>query len=245
MSFSSSSSDLDNLPQSASLSTLLLVGGAFIGGALIAVVLIPAWLPDLYNSLIGSQPQAYWFLSRGSALVAYLLLWGSMVFGVLLTNKMARVWPGGPTAYSLHEFTSLLGMGFGLFHALILLGDRFINYNLAQILMPFGSTGFKPFWVGLGQLGFYLLVLVNLSFYVRQQIGVRTWRAIHYASFLTFLLALIHGLLSGTDTGLSWVSDMYWITGGGLLFLTIYRLLTAVINRLFPEKPVVGGRRGA
>ena len=230
------SSELENLPPGASLRTVLLVGGALVTGALFAAIWLPAWLPDLRLSLLGSTPQAYWFLSRGSALVAYLLLWGSMVFGVLLTNKMARLWPGGPTAYGLHEFTSLLGMGFGLFHAVILIGDRYIDYTVAQIVVPFASTGYKPFWVGLGQLGLYLLALENFSFYVRQRIGTRAWRLIHYASFLTFLLALIHGLLSGTDTTQAWVAGMYWLTGGSLLFLSIFRLLTALMKRIFPEK---------
>ena len=90
-----------------------------------------------------------------------------MAFGLFITNKMARARPG-PAAFELHEYVSLLGLGFALFHGLILMGDQFIHYNLAQVLLPFGSYGFKPFWVGLGQLSFYLSVVLVASFYVRQ-----------------------------------------------------------------------------
>jgi predicted ferric reductase len=202
---------------------------AVIAGALAAVFVVPQWLPGLAGSLFGDAPKAYWYLSRASALVAYGLLWLSMLLGLSITNKLARLWPGGPVAFDLHEYASWLGLAFALFHALILMGDHYINYSLVQVFMPFASTGYKPVWVGLGQLGFYLMALVTLSFYVRKQIGAKTWRLIHYASFAMFLLALIHGLLSGTDTSVPAVVGMYWLTGGSFLFLLVYRILVVTL----------------
>jgi predicted ferric reductase len=158
-----------------------------------------------------------------------------MVFGMIITNKMARVWPGGPTAFDLHEYTSLLGMAFALFHAMILMGDHYINYNLAQIFTPFASLNYRPVWVGLGQIGFYVWVLVTASFYVRKRIGARTWRLIHYASFIAFIMALLHGITSGTDTGFLWTSFIYWLAGGSLLFLLIYRILTNRSKSIIPR----------
>ena len=94
---------------------------AFVGMVL-ALVMIPVWVPTLGASIMGADPKFYWYLSRASAMVAYGLLWVSMASG-LITNKMARIWPGAFTAFDLHQFTSLLGLGFAAFHALILLGN--------------------------------------------------------------------------------------------------------------------------
>jgi DMSO/TMAO reductase YedYZ heme-binding membrane subunit len=105
------------------------------------------------------------------------------------------------------------------------MGDKYINYDLAQVLVPFNSTGYKPVWVGLGQIGFYLLAIVGLSFYVRKRLGNRTWRLIHYLSFLTFALALLHGIFAGTDSTMLIVRVFYWATGASLLFLFVYRVL--------------------
>lgn len=116
-----------------------------------------------------------------------------------------------------------LGLAFGCFHALILTGDRYTNYTLAQMLVPFASVNYRPLWVGLGQIGLYLMGIVGLSLYVRRWIGYRWWRAIHYLSFGVFLLALIHGLLSGTDSASVWVRDLYWTSGITLAGLTLYR----------------------
>ena len=201
---------------------------AAVMGVLVAVAYLPAWQPGLAASILGDSPKAYWFLSRGSALAAYGLLWLSMALGLALTNKLARAWPGGPTAFDVHQYVSILGMGFALFHGLILLGDRFMNFHLAQILVPFSTQGYKPLWVGLGQLAFYLWALITLSFYVRKQMGNKTWRWVHSVSFLTFGLAILHGIASGTDTSTGWASAMYWVSGGILLFLLVYRIAVTV-----------------
>ena len=215
---------------------ILLAGSAAIAlGVLFAFVFLPAWGPGLLSSMAGVAPKAYWYLSRGSGLVAYGLLWFSMALGTLITNKMARLWPGGPAAFDLHEYASLLGMVFAIFHGLILLGDHFINFQPVQILLPFSTTSYRPLWVGVGQLAFYLLVIVNLSFYVRKAIGSRTWRTIHYLSYLTFGMALVHGVLSGSDSSAGWAVWMYWLSAASLLFLLVYRITMHVV----PERAKV------
>lgn len=205
--------------------TAFAVLGAAVAGAFLAAELLPALLPGVAASLLGPDPKAYWYLSRSSGFVAFGLLWLSMAFGLVMTNKMARVWPGGPTAFDLHQHVSLLALGFALFHGLILMGDSFIHYTPVQLLIPFAGTSYRPLWVGLGQVGFHVMALVSLTFYIRRSIGQRTWRLIHTLSFATFTVALLHGLASGTDSSAWWASSLYWGAGGSVLFLTIYRIL--------------------
>jgi len=202
-------------------------------GVLAAVALLPAWAPNLAGTLMGNTPKAYWYLSRGLAFVALGLLWISMMLGLLITDKLARSWPGAAAAFAIHEYVSLLGLAFSLFHALVLLGDRFIQYKLVNLLVPFASEQYRPFWTGLGQLGFYVWLLVNISFYIRRRIGPNTWKLIHYASFFTFVSVIIHGLSSGTDTQATWAQAVYWWMGGSILFLTAYRIAASIAG---PER---------
>jgi predicted ferric reductase len=220
---------------SLSLSTFILVLVAIALGMLCAALLLPGWLPNLTSSLVGTNPKGYWYISRGSAFVSLGLLWLSMIFGITSTNKMAKLWPGGPAAFAIHEFTSLLGLAFVLFHALVLLGDHYINYTLAQIFIPFASVGYHPLWVGLGQLGFYVGIIVSITFYIRRRIGQKTWRGIHFAGYLGFLLAFIHGIASGTDSNALWAQQLYWGMGIIILFLFFYRLLTGLGTQKYPE----------
>lgn len=228
---SSPQQDLQEYPDTLlSAQSFLFVILAMGLGTFMAVMVLPAWMPHMATSLFGPDPKAYWYLSRGSAFVALSLLWASMALGLLLTNKIARSWPGVPAAFAVHEFISLLGIGFSLFHALVLLGDRYINYDLAQVAIPFASS-YEPVWVGLGQIGFYIMLILTLSFYVRQKIGQKAWRVIHYVSFLTYGMAFLHGLTSGSDTSLPWAQQYYWVSGGILLFLLMYRIVVS-----FPVK---------
>ena len=213
------------LRSSASAGTVAALLAAVIAGTLGATVALPALVPGLAQSLLGSEPKAYWYLSRGSAWVAFGLLWLSTMSGLLITTKLSRLWPGGPLAFDVHEHTSLLSFGFTLFHALILLGDRYINYTPVQLLLPFASANYRPEWVGVGQLGFYLLGLVTFTFYIRRFITHKAWRLIHFLSFALFGMVVAHGLMSGTDSPSLWAQGVYWLAGASVLFLTFYRVL--------------------
>lgn len=198
--------------------------------AQLLTVVLPAWWPLLNQSLVGEQPKAFWYLARSSAFAAFGLLWLSMIFGLLITNKFARLWPGGPTAFDLHQYTSLLGIGFSLFHVLILLGDHYMNYTWVQLFTPFASSNYRQFSVGLGQIGLALAFLVSLTFYLRRTITHRVWRLLHFLSFALFVLVLAHGVWSGTDTADLWARTIYWVSGGSVLFLTVYRIVSNSVH---------------
>jgi predicted ferric reductase len=212
--------DLTHAMSGKALFGLLL---AVVAGAVGAAIIIPALLPDLTQSLLGPEPKAYWYLSRSSAVISYVLLWASMIFGLLITTRTARMWPGGPVAFDLHQHTSLLALALALFHALILLGDSYIGYTLRTIAVPFAGVGYKPLDVGLGQVGFYAMALVGLSFYAKNALTQRGWRLIHFLSFSTFLLVLAHGIQAGTDSGTTFMTLLYWVSGGSVLLLSVFR----------------------
>jgi len=221
---------------SVNIQTFLLFLLAMLLGLLVAVLLLPIWMPNMALSLSGDAPKAYWYLSRATAFVSLSLLWLSMALGLGITNKMARLWPGAPATFAIHEYVSLLGLAIAVFHALVLLGDHYINFTLLQLLVPFSTADYRPFWVGVGQIGIYVWGIVVLSFYIRSAIGQKTWRMLHYASFVLYLMGIIHGLFSGTDSGTDWAQKYYWISGGSLLFLFFIRFLGTMIDKFFPVK---------
>ena len=217
---------------SVNIQSFLLILIAMAMGLLTAILLLPSWLPGMASSLTGTDPKVYWYLSRATAFVALSILWLSMALGLGITNKMARLWPGAPAAFAIHEYVSLLGLAFAAFHALILLGDQYIHFTVAQVLLPFSTRDYRPLWTGIGQLAFYLWLIVALSFYVRSRIGQKTWRKIHYLSFGLYLMGLFHGLFAGTDSTASWAQWYYWISGGSLLFLLVYRIANTIGEKL-------------
>ena len=211
--------------------TLFLVMLGVIGGLFLLLTLLPGWISGYAQSINSAQPKIFWYLARGSAIIAYFLLWFSMVYGVTVTNKLAAKWPGLAKTNELHQYVSILGLAFGLFHGLILLGDQYMNFSLWQVFLPFSTVSYRPLAVGLGQLAFYGWLVIVVSFYLRRKIGAKAWRGIHYASYLIFISVLFHALIGGTDASLVWMQWIYWSTGGLLLFLTIYRIFHEVEHR--------------
>ena len=222
---------------SVNLQSFLVFLVAMTLGLLAAVLLLPSWMPNLATSLSGDAPKAYWYLSRATAFVSLTLLWLSMALGMGITNKMSRWWPGIPATFAIHEYVSLLGLAFAAFHAIVILGDHYIEFTFLQLLVPFQTVGYRPFWVGIGQVGFYVWLIVTLSFYIRPMIGQKTWRLLHYTSLAMYLMGLFHGLFSGTDVNAPWAQTYYWISGGSLLFLFFGRIMGAFIDKFFPAKP--------
>ena len=171
------------------------------------------------------ETSAFWYMARAGGIVAYLLLWFSVVWGLALSSKLITKRVPAPVVYGLHEFLSLGAVVFALLHSVVLLGDSYINFSLINLVLPY-TAAYEPFWTGLGTIGFYLIAALTTSYYVRKQIGQQTWRALHYLTFAGYALVLTHGLMAGTDTTFPVIKLMYLGTGGLVLFLTLYRLLT-------------------
>jgi predicted ferric reductase len=125
----------------------------------------------------------------------------------------------------MHSFLSWIGLGLAALHGLILLGDSYTRFDLAQVVTPFVSD-YRPIPVGLGIVGFYLMLLLSLSFYARPYISQRSFRLLHYAGFLAFAMVTLHGLLAGTDTGSLW-----WLYSLSLLSVLVLSALRVIRTR--------------
>jgi predicted ferric reductase len=172
----------------------------------------------------GAGSTTVWYVIRGTGIIAFLLLTLSVMLGLLITN---RVLPSGRPRvdlYEMHIFVALLALAFTTVHGLALLLDQFIGFSVVQILVPF-SSAYRPFAVALGILSFYVAGLVYVSFWARRFIGYRAWRALHFASFLAFIMALLHGVPSGSDTHAWWAISQYAVAALAVAGLTVRRLL--------------------
>jgi DMSO/TMAO reductase YedYZ heme-binding membrane subunit len=208
----------------AALLAIVLFGAA----ALFLLTAVP--LSGLWSGILGITDKTPWHLSRSAGTVAYLLLVASTVWGLLLSSKIVREAVPAALSLAMHNILSWLALAFTGFHALILMLDSYYTYTLADLTIPFIGP-YRPGWVGLGIIGFYMMALVTLSFQFRKQLGQKRWRALHYLSFAVFVLATIHGIAAGTDSSKLGMQIMYLGSGLLVFFLTTYRLLTTGAGR--------------
>lgn len=167
-----------------------------------------------------------WYITRAAGWVAYFLLWFSMVWGLALPTKFFTRFLSQTFTVDFHEYISLLSIGFILLHAGVLMIDQYLPFTLTQILVPFISP-YRPVWVGLGVLGFYLSLLVTITFYLRNKIGQKKFKAIHTLSLATYLGVVLHAFFTGSDSSIGAVQIIYLFTFMVVVFLTSYWLIRA------------------
>jgi len=209
-------------PSPAALRIAAPLAAILLGGFLALQLSLPAQDPPLASSMYSVHK--WWYMGRASGFIAYGLLCASIVLGLGISSRvfdglLMRAW-----VFDLHQFLSVFVLLAMAFHALIMLPDPYAQFTLADMLVPFASP-YRPLAVGAGIIVFYGSIIVTLSFYRKQWIGQKGWRALHYASFALFAGALAHGVAAGADSGQAWAQLIYLATGIGVLFLTFFRIL--------------------
>lgn len=152
--------------------------------------------------------QFYWMMDRAAGLVAYELLAFSVVLGLTTASSMWDRLRLRRVVTQLHQFAALLTACFVGLHLWGLHMDQQIPFPWAKLLVPLASA-YRPFPTALGVLTMYGLVALILSSMLRERIGVKVWRTIHFAYVPMFILVTFHGILSGTDSTQPWAIWLY------------------------------------
>ena len=145
-----------------------------------------------------------WCATRGAGAVSLLMLTASVAFGLVTVTRFQHAeWPRFFN-YEMHRRISLLSIVFLAVHVLAAVLDPFTNLGLAAALVPLAST-YRPVPVALGVVAVYLFVALIATSLLRRHIGARAWRTIHWASYLMWPMALLHGITAGTDAPAPWM----------------------------------------
>ncbi len=172
-----------------------------------------------------SNPQALWYLTRGFGLVTLILLTASTVIGM---TQIARVSAPGLQRFvvaGIHRNISLLAIVFLAVHIVTAVADSFVSITLIDVFVPFVGH-YRPIWLGMGALATDLLIALALSSLIRQSIGYQAWRAIHWAAYACWPVAIVHGLGTGSDTKAGWVQAIYVACALAVLAALGWRLST-------------------
>jgi predicted ferric reductase len=145
-----------------------------------------------------------WYASRGAGVVSLVLLTGVVLLGIL--HRSGRPLPGLPrfVVAGLHRNISVLALIFLALHILTAVADSYVSISLIDVIVPFGSA-YRPFWLGLGAVALDLIVALIITSLLRAHLGHRTWRALHWAGYAVWPIALTHGLGVGSDIQHGWL----------------------------------------
>jgi predicted ferric reductase len=192
-------------------------------------------------------PAFVWYIMRGSGLVALVLLSVTVALGVVGVKRWGSTrWPRIVTA-GLHRTVSLLAVCFLAVHIITALIDGWIGLRWFGAIIPFEST-YRPVWVGMGALTFDLLIAVMATSLLRRHLSWRSWRLVHWTTWLLWPLALAHALGSGSDIGSGWALGIVVSCLAMVLVALVWRVRPAVsrpVSLPRPKSPAPGVTQGS
>jgi predicted ferric reductase len=184
-------------------------------------------------------PSFYWYLTRSTGAVALLLLSLAIALGVVDVQRWSSPrWPRF-VVDSLHRNVSLLAMVFLVLHILTSVLDSFAPISLVDAFIPFVGS-YRPFWLGLGAVSFDLLLAVVITSLLRQRMGYATWRAVHWLTYASWPIALLHGLGTGSDVKTTWLQALSVVC----VAIVIAALLARVLRGWPANLPARGAALG-
>src|SRR4051794_843817 len=156
---------------------------------------------------------APWILGRATGVVAYLLLVTLVLLGISLSHpRRAGRGRSATTRMRAHVTLALLTLLMIVLHVAILATDRYAGVGWKGALLPMNAT-YRPVGVTFGVLGTWLALLAGLSAAAAGRLPARLWFPLHRVAALSFVLVLLHGLVTGWDSNA--LLGMY--VGTGLL----------------------------
>jgi hypothetical protein len=189
-----------------------------------------AALQALSDWLASEQDRLAWYAIRLLGILSWATLTGSVIYGLLLSTGILDAIAHRTVSFALHQELSGIGLGLAMLHGALLTLDSSMPFSITEVLVPFAAP-YRPVWVGLGQVGLYLTLVVIASFSVRRRIGQAMWRRLHYLTFLIALAATAHGLMAGSDTGAPFALPMYVSATVAMVSLVAYRIYQAATAR--------------
>jgi Ferric reductase like transmembrane component/Bacterial TSP3 repeat len=187
-----------------------------------------------------------WFIGRASGIVAFILLTIVVVNGLLMSTRLVfRLLPPALN-YEMHRFFSWMALVAVIGHFVSFTYDQYFHLTYFEGLVPFvlmrdfsSNLGYDlRYAVGIGTIALYGIVALIISSELKGRgVSLKKWRALHYSSFLTYILFLAHGILSGTDSETWWMIWLYSLSAFMVLSLTALRIYGSLKTK--KETPLV------
>lgn len=183
--------------------------------------------------MIGLTSPYLWYTTRATGLVSLVLFTVVVGLGTFVANRVGGASIGRFEVNELHRSLSIVAMVFLAIHVATTLVDSFVATGPISAVVPFTSS-YRRVPVGIGAVAIDLMLAVWISSLLKVRIANRSWRFIHWFSWLAFASALAHGFLTGTDAR----------TGPGLVLVVGCAVLVAAaaLWRFFTRPPRAAGR---
>jgi sulfoxide reductase heme-binding subunit YedZ len=166
-----------------------------------------------------------WIAARALGITAYLLLAAQVGLGLVLSHpRNAATWHATRHVFPWHEMITVFTLAFLALHVVLLAVDPWAKVGVAGALVP-GLSGYRPAAIAVGSVGMYALLFTAITAKWTRLLPPGWWLKVHRLAAVVFLLAWIHAVLAGTDSGA--LLPLYLVTGVPILAGVGHRWWTA------------------
>ena len=144
-----------------------------------------------------------WYTIRATGVVALVLLTLSMVLGALVATRVGGRAVGRFELNEIHRSLSLMTVLFVAIHVFVTVIDSYVPIGLTSVVLPLTSS-YRRWPVALGTVALDLMLAVALTSVAKQRLRHSTWRVVHWFSGLSFVTAVVHEFLTGSDAHRPW-----------------------------------------
>jgi DMSO/TMAO reductase YedYZ heme-binding membrane subunit len=175
-----------------------------------------------------------WYSTRGSAVVSQILFTIVVILGILTAVRWQNPrWPAF-LSEGLHRTLALTSLVFLAIHIVTAAIDPFTALGWESVLLPF-AVDYRPLYLGLGSVAMYLLIALVITSLLRQRIGLRAWRVVHWLAYAFWPMAILHGIGTGTDAAAPWMLAINVACIGAAAAAVLVRIVDARGRRPLPE----------
>ena len=174
--------------------------GTLILTAILAIIVIYA-TDQIAPATSERQAQLrIWLAARATGIVTFLLLTVQISLGLVLSHPTNKTtWKLSKRIFPWHDHLWVFVVAFLAVHIVSLVLDPYAGVGITGAFIP-GLSEYRASPVALGTLALYAFLLTAITARYTKLLPTGIWLSIHRLALVVFVLAWLHGILSGTDS---------------------------------------------
>jgi methionine sulfoxide reductase heme-binding subunit len=134
-------------------------------------------------------------LSGIIGMIALAALASNFLVGICIWYKVTYQLPYQLSFLQLHKFTGYSAAIGILLHIVLIPLDPKSGFTWTDLLLP-AWTQHQPLANTFGSIAFYLIGMVVISSYFKEQIKLPLWRTLHYLSYFAIVPLVLHSIIT-------------------------------------------------
>lgn len=158
-----------------------------------------------------------------------ILLWLSILVGILLSRSWSLSWMKHTTIKTTHMSLAILGLSLGVVHGAAQLAAPGTYVRVIDEFIPFLNPT-KPIGVGLGTLALLMFLALGFSVPIQRRLGHSRWRMVHSTAYMAYTVTVGHLVFTGSEVKgwVTWATVISWLITIGLWLAVSPRFATKI-----------------